>query len=158
MDVRKLDGFKQLYGDDDLVNQSGERHGVAMVRDATVEGAHHRASGERNGLKRETYALALACIQLTAHLRANSHYELASQFVRSGTAPGALVAEYFFAESRRDAHHKLAIAQKEANECKYWACLLRDSQLLPQSDIDSVVAQADKVLRVLQIFKSKIAP
>ena len=50
--------------------------------------------------------------------------------LRSGTAIGALVREAEQAESKLDFIHKLAIAQKEANESDYWIELLFASEYL----------------------------
>ena len=45
---------------------------------------------------------------------------LISQFIRSGTAIGALYCEADCAESRKDFEHKLGICKKEAKETKHW--------------------------------------
>jgi four helix bundle protein len=45
---------------------------------------------------------------------------LINQFVRSGTAVGALYCEADCAESRKDFEHKLGICKKEAKETKHW--------------------------------------
>jgi len=51
--------------------------------------------------------------------------------LRSGTAIGALYREGEKAESKKDFIHKLAIAQKEANESIYWLELLLATDYLP---------------------------
>ncbi len=45
---------------------------------------------------------------------------LISQFVRAGTAIGALYCEADCAESRKDFEHKIGICKKEAKETKHW--------------------------------------
>ena len=45
---------------------------------------------------------------------------LISQFIRSGTAIGALYCEADDAESSKDFRHKLGICKKEARETKHW--------------------------------------
>ena len=45
---------------------------------------------------------------------------LISQFVRAGTAVGALYCEADDAESGRDFKHKIGICKKESRETKHW--------------------------------------
>jgi four helix bundle protein len=58
--------------------------------------------------------------------------------LRSGTSIGALVRESEHAESKLDFIHKLAIAQKEANESDYWLELLFQSQYLSEDQYQSL--------------------
>lgn len=60
---------------------------------------------------------------------------MAEQLLRCGTAIGSMVREAEYAESKSDFIHKLAIAQKEANETLYWIELLTETNYLtyPQS-------------------------
>ena len=113
---------------------------------------------DRNGLRRETYKLGLEAIQLARLLTKQHQYELNSQLLRSGTAPGALVAEYFYAESHRDSIHKLKIALKEANENRYWTSLCRDADLLPTVRANRHLKHLASVTRVLELFVQKHAP
>ncbi|MBU1110383.1 four helix bundle protein [Patescibacteria group bacterium] len=46
------------------------------------------------------------------------------QFVRAGTAIGALYMEADCAESKRDFRHKIALCKKEAKETTYWARMI----------------------------------
>ena len=77
------------------------------------------------------------------------HFELASQLIRSGTNPGAMVQEYRYAESRRDKRHKLAIAMKEAAETRYWACLLFDTDLLDKRSFVELIDAVNPVIALL---------
>ena len=52
---------------------------------------------------------------------------LSKQVLRSGTSIGAMIRESEHAESKADFIHKMAIAQKEANESIYWLELLHHS-------------------------------
>ncbi len=45
---------------------------------------------------------------------------MSKQLLRSGTAIGAMIRESAHAESKADFIHKLAIAQKGANETLFW--------------------------------------
>ena len=55
---------------------------------------------------------------------------MSKQFMRSGTAIGALVREAQNAESKADFIHKLAIAQKECDETMYWIQLMKETDYL----------------------------
>ena len=69
--------------------------------------------------------LAVEVFLYVRELRSNAAlYEICSQLVRSGTAPGAIVSEAREAESKKDLIHKLRIALKEARETEYWLDLL----------------------------------
>lgn len=59
-------------------------------------------------------------------------YVMSKQLLRSGTSIGANISEAISAESVPDFVHKLAIAQKEANETKYWLTLLEKTGYLSQ--------------------------
>jgi four helix bundle protein len=73
-------------------------------------------------LKQKSYVFALAVIQAYRDIvNVNKEYVLSKQFVRSGTAIGALIREAEFAQSR---------ALKESNETDYWISLLKDSAIL----------------------------
>ena len=99
--------------------------------------------------------MALEAVRLSRTLRSERNFELASQFIRSGTAPGALVAEYFYAESDRDRVHKLKIALKEANENKYWTSICRDSYHLNKNDANEHLKKLTSLIRVLNLFVAK---
>jgi four helix bundle protein len=55
------------------------------------------------------------------------HGIIYNQFLRSGTAVGALIHEAEFAQSKADFINKLSIALKEANEAFYWLNILKES-------------------------------
>jgi four helix bundle protein len=82
-------------------------------------------------LKQKSYALALEVIETCRCIMAEKkEFILSKQFLKSGTAIGALVREAEFAQSRADFISKLSIALKESNETDYWISLLKDSSLL----------------------------
>lgn len=63
---------------------------------------------------------------------------MSKQILRSGTSIGAMVRESEQAESKLDFIHKLAIAQKEANESDYWLELLFQSEYLNEIQFQSL--------------------
>jgi four helix bundle protein len=101
-------------------------------------------------LRTKSFAFALRCIQTYKKL-ANGQREfvLSKQLLRSGTSIGSNVEEANQAESRADFIHKLSIANKEANETRYWLRLLRDSSTLTSADADQLLSDCEELIRLL---------
>lgn len=76
-------------------------------------------------------------------------FVLSKQLLRSGTAVGALVREAEQAESKSDFIHKMAIAQKEANETDYWIELLFQSTYLDEIQYKSIIADVIELKKLL---------
>ena len=76
-------------------------------------------------------------------------FVLSKLLLRSGTSIGALVRESEHAESKSDFIHKLAIAQKEANETNYWLELLFQSEYLNQSQFESLYSDLIEINKIL---------
>ena len=91
-----------------------------------------------NVIKNKSFNFALRIVKLYQFLnQEKKEYVLSKQLLRSGTAIGALVRESEQAESKLDFIHKLAIAQKEANETDYWLELLFQSEYLNETQFQS---------------------
>ena len=87
--------------------------------------------GKGNIIVEKSFELALSIIDFSELLTKRGKTIVAKQLLRSGTAPGALVAESQQAESKADFIHKMKIALKEANETYYWLSLCEKSKHLP---------------------------
>ncbi len=74
---------------------------------------------------------------------------MSKQLLRSGTVIGALVREAEQAESKLDFIHKLAIAQKEANESYYWLELLYQSEYLNETQFQSLKSDIIEINKIL---------
>jgi len=103
----------------------------------------------KNIIKDKSFAFALRTIKLCQILVENKEYVLSKQLLKSGTSVGALVREAEHAESKADFIHKMAIAQKEANEADYWIELLYQSQLLNKSAYESIVQDISEIKKLL---------
>lgn len=80
---------------------------------------------KENILKDKSFLFALEVVKFTQYLVSEKReFILSKQFLRSGTAVGALIREAEYAQSRPDFISKLHIALKEANETEYWIELL----------------------------------
>ncbi|HEU0136876.1 MAG TPA: four helix bundle protein [Flavobacterium sp.] len=76
---------------------------------------------KENLIKARTFAFALDVVKVYKLLTTDQReYVLSKQLLRCGTSIGAMVSESEHAQSKADFIHKLAIAQKEANETDYW--------------------------------------
>lgn len=109
-----------------------------------------------NVVKNKSLAFALKVVQVYKILVEEKHeFVMSKQFLRSGTAIGALIREAEQAESKADFIHKMAIALKEANETEYWIELLFRSDYLGESIYKSIHADSGELLKLLTaIIKS----
>jgi four helix bundle protein len=103
-----------------------------------------------NPLRDKSYAFALRIVMLYQHvLKEKREGILARQVLRSGTSIGAMVEEANQAESTADFVHKLSIANKEANETRYWLRLLKDSKIIEETAADSIILDCTELIRLL---------
>ena len=102
-----------------------------------------------NVVSEKSYAFALNVIQLARALRKQHEYEIASQLLRCGTSIGANIEEAQCGVSRADFAAKMGIASKEARETHYWLRLVRDSQSLPNDQIQPRLKEAQELVRIL---------
>ncbi len=103
-----------------------------------------------NVIKTKSFSFALRIVKLYQFLSIEKkEFVLSKQLLRSGTAIGSLVREAEHAESKLDFVHKLAIAQKEANETDYGLELLFQSEYLNEiqfQSLNSDIAEINKIL------------
>lgn len=111
------------------------------------------SSGYSSGksiLRDKSYSFALSIIKISRQLQIEKRdFVLSKQVLRSGTAIGALLEEATQAESTADFIHKLSIASKEANETKYWLCLIRDSDLIVRADANRHISDIEEIIKML---------
>ena len=103
-----------------------------------------------NVIKNKSFNFALRIVKLYQFLnQEKKEYVLSKQLLRSGTAIGALVRESEQAESKLDFIHKLAIAQKKANETDYWLELLFRSEYLNETQFQSLKNDIIEINKIL---------
>ena len=103
-----------------------------------------------NIIKIKSFNFALKIVELCKFLCNDmKEFVLSKQLLRSGTAIGALVREAEQAESKLDFIHKLAIAQKEANETDYWIELLFQSGYLDEIQFKSIKSDIIEINKIL---------
>lgn len=103
-----------------------------------------------NVIKTKSFSFALRIVKLYQFITVEKkEFVLSKQLLRSGTAIGALVSEAEHAESKIDFIHKLAIAQKEANETDYWLQLLFQSEYLTEIQFQSLLLDIAEINKIL---------
>jgi len=106
---------------------------------------------KRNIIKDKSFAFAIDIVKIYQQLiEKQKEYVLSKQLLRSGTAVGALVREAQNAESKADFIHKLAIAQKECDECLYWIELLIEAKYVTGSEIETIQVKATELLKMIR--------
>jgi four helix bundle protein len=97
----------------------------------------------------KSYAFALRIIKLYQYLcNEKKEYVLSKQILRSGTSIGANVEEAIGGQSEKDFKAKLSIAYKEARETHYWLRLIRDSEILSEKEVESLITDCDEILKI----------
>ena len=76
-------------------------------------------------------------------------YILSKQFLRIGTAIGALIREAEHAESKADFLHKMSIALKEANEIEYWLLLFNEGKYLNENEYAELCNDSLELIKLL---------
>ena len=93
---------------------------------------------------------AIRIYNLYKYLCEEKHeYILARQLLRSGTSIGANLTEAKYAISRKEFKVKAKISLKECAETEYWLDLLKATNLLTQTEYDSIIADCKELLRLL---------
>ena len=103
----------------------------------------------KNVIKDKSFAFALRIIKLNQLLSEKKEYILSRQLLKSGTSIGALIREAEHAESKADFIHKMAIAQKEANETDYWTELLYQSEYINKTAYESISSDINEINKLL---------
>ncbi len=105
---------------------------------------------KENVIKIKSFAFALRIVKLYQYLKVEKkEFVLSKQLLRCGTSIGAMIRESEQAESKQDFIHKLAIAQKEANETEYWIELLYQSDYLDKQQYESVYNDITEIRKLL---------
>jgi len=101
-------------------------------------------------LKEKSFKLAVRVVNLYK-IVANERKEfvMSKQLLRSGTSIGANIREANYGESKKDFIHKLAIAQKEADETIYWMELLKATDYLSIDEFESISQDAIEIIKMI---------
>jgi four helix bundle protein len=101
-------------------------------------------------IKVKSFELAISGVNFYKYLVSDKkEFVMSKQFLRSITSIGANVREAINAQSKLDFIHKLAIAQKEANESDYWIELLFQSDYLNETQFKTLNSDVVEINRIL---------
>jgi four helix bundle protein len=104
---------------------------------------------KKNVVKSKSFDFAVRIVNLSKFLNDNKEFVLSKQILRSGTSIGALIREPEHAESKADFIHKMSIAQKEANETKYWLDLLFKTEYIDDSMNSSMINDINELRKLI---------
>jgi four helix bundle protein len=113
---------------------------------------------KENAIHVKSFKFAVRAVNLYKALsNERKEFILSKQLLRSGTSIGANVREATNAESNADFIHKMAIAQKECDETRYWLELLHKTKFINESEFNSVYSDASELLKIIRsiILSSK---
>ena len=107
-----------------------------------------------NIIRKKSFQFALSIITLYRELATKKEFIISKQLLRSGTSIGANIEEATAAQTKKDFISKMAIANKEARETKYWLNLLQMSQLVDQN-FNEYLTSIEEIIKILtSIIKS----
>ena len=102
-------------------------------------------------IREKSMKLAVRVVRLSQYLiREKRENILSKQLLRSGTSIGANIREARNGESTADFLHKLAIAQKEADETLYWLEILFRTDYLTEAEFQSMYQDTNEMLRMIR--------
>ena len=103
-----------------------------------------------NPLQNKSFELAILIVRISDELKSqHKAYELATQLIRSGMSVSAMIREAEHAESQKDFLHKLSIALKEVNECRYWMELTIAVSYMNEDRLKPAMDLSEEVLKML---------
>lgn len=112
---------------------------------------------KENIVRDKSYAFAIRIVNAYKFLcEQRKEFVLSKQLLRSGNSVGANIEEAIGGQSRKDFFAKLSIAYKEARETQYWIKLLRDTDYLSKEQSDSLLDDAEELLRIIGSIQKTI--
>lgn len=104
---------------------------------------------KENVVLEKSFEFSLLVIKYYMTLKDQKEYDLARQFLKSGTSIGANIEEAQGAQSTNDFIGKISIAYKEARECHYWLRLFKESKFIDQENIIGLMDKCEELNKLL---------
>jgi four helix bundle protein len=103
----------------------------------------------RQDLRTRTKQFALRIIKVYSSLpQSNVAQVIGKQFLRSGTSIGAHYREAFRSRSDAEIISKFETALQELDETLYWLELLIESEIIPSSKLNSLIAETNELIAI----------
>jgi len=104
----------------------------------------------KSNIRYRAYQFSLDIIKLVQKFpEKRIFWIVGDQLLRAATSIGANLIEAKSSSSKRDFIKFYEIALKSANETRYWLCLLRDSHLVEESQINSLLKEAEEIANMI---------
>ena len=104
----------------------------------------------KNDIRERCYKFSLEIIKLIEKLPNKRSYKvIADQLIRSATSIGANLFEAKASSSRLEFKRFYEVALKSANETKYWLGLLRDTKLVDDKIISSLLDEVNEIANMI---------
>ena len=104
----------------------------------------------KTNLKYRSYEFSIAIIKFISILPKERVYQIiTNQLLRAATSIGANIVEAAASASKKDFARYYEIALKSANETLYWLCLLRDSNMVTEDKVSSLINEANEIAKML---------
>ena len=101
-------------------------------------------------MKQRTKRFALEIIRLVASLpKTIEGRVVGNQLIRSGTSVGANYRAACRGKSKADFISKLGTVEEEADESCYWLELIIDGNILPQTEVDPLLKEANEITAII---------
>ena len=92
--------------------------------------------------------LSVKIIEVYNFMQTRNEFVISKQLLASGTSVGANIREAAAATSRKDFINKMAIANKEAKEIKYWLEVI-DQSKIANYDVTDLINLNDELIKIL---------
>ena len=96
-----------------------------------------------------SFNFGVRIVKFYKYLASRNVYVLSKQILRCGTSIGANVQESIHAQSKADFISKMNVALKEADETEYWLRLLRESDIIDDSQFQSLIKDVRQIIGTL---------
>ena len=110
-------------------------------------------------LEEKSFKFAIRIVSLYKYLcEQKKEFVISKQILRSGTSIGANIAEAQFAQSKADFGTKMQISLKEANETRFWLCLLRETSYITPEESNTLISDCTELINMLVSTCKTIIP
>jgi four helix bundle protein len=100
---------------------------------------------------------SIKIIELYKFMQSQNEMVISKQLLASATSVGANIREASAASSRKDFINKMAIANKEAKETKYWLELIQNSHLVDYN-VQELISLNNELIKMMTsiVLTSKV--
>jgi four helix bundle protein len=103
-----------------------------------------------NVVQTKSFAFAVRIVNVLRLVQQDQkEFVLTKQLLRSATSIGANIEEAIGGQSEKDFLSKIGISYKESRESLYWLRLMRETKLMDSDTADSLIGEANELVRIL---------